>query len=90
MLIIFCFVSSQIEQILKDESEPLVGEEKLAVFTASDRTEWANIRRIYFNKGVNKTSLDIIEKAAFVVALDDVPYEYDKVNKYLNLYTGDF
>lgn len=24
--------------------------------------------------------MDIVEKAAFVVALDDVPYEYDKVN----------
>lgn len=69
----------QIEHILKDKSEPLPGEERVAVLTASDRTEWANVRRIYFNKGPNKISLDLIEKAAFVVALDDVPYEYDKV-----------
>lgn len=26
-------------------------------------------------------SLDIIEKAAFVVVLDDIPYEYDEVSE---------
>lgn len=71
---------SQIQQVLNDQSEPLPGEEKLAALTAGERTQWATTRRLFFNKGINKVSLDVIEKAAFVVALDDVPYEYDKVN----------
>lgn len=74
-------IFSQIEQILNDTSEPLPGEEKLAALTAGERTHWASARRHFFNKGVNKISLDTIEKAAFVVALDDVPYEFDKVSQ---------
>lgn len=70
---------SQIQQILDDNSTPSDGEEKLAALTAGDRTAWAQARKDFFAKGVNKASLDIIEKAAFVVALDDVPYEYDTV-----------
>lgn len=72
----FC---SQIQQILDDQSAPSEGEEKLAAFTASDRTAWAQARQNFFSKGVNKVALELIEKAAFVVALDDVPYEYDPV-----------
>ncbi|XP_017785605.1 PREDICTED: carnitine O-palmitoyltransferase 1, liver isoform isoform X2 [Nicrophorus vespilloides] len=80
-------IQEQIEYILNDASEPLPGEEKLAALTAGERTTWANARRVYFNTGVNKISLDTIEKAAFVVTLDDVPYEYDsadptKLDKY--------
>lgn len=67
------------QQILEDKSEPLPGEEKLAALTAGERTHWANTRQKIFSKGVNKTSLDTIEKAAFVVTLDDFPYEYDEV-----------
>lgn len=70
---------SQIQQILNDDSTPAEGEEKLAALTAGERTVWAQTRKDFFAKGVNKASLDIIEKAAFVVALDDVPYEYDPV-----------
>ncbi|KAJ8922373.1 hypothetical protein NQ315_004316 [Exocentrus adspersus] len=70
-------IQIQIQQILDDTSEPLAGEEKLAALTAGERTHWANTRTLLFNKGVNKSSLDAIEKAAFVVALDDFPYEYD-------------
>ncbi|CAH0546637.1 unnamed protein product [Brassicogethes aeneus] len=72
-----CEIQIQIQQILDDNSEPLVGEEKLAVLTAGERTHWANARRQHFNRGVNKVSLDCIEKAAFVVTLDDIPYEFD-------------
>lgn len=64
---------------MDDDSTPSEGEEKLAAFTAGERTFWAQARKDFFAKGVNKASLDIIEKAAFVVALDDVPYEYDPV-----------
>ncbi|XP_049818762.1 carnitine O-palmitoyltransferase 1, liver isoform isoform X2 [Aethina tumida] len=72
-----CEIQIQIQHILDDKSEPAVGEEKLAALTAGERTHWANTRRHHFNRGVNKISLDCIEKAAFVVALDDVPYEFD-------------
>ncbi|XP_029658757.1 carnitine O-palmitoyltransferase 1, liver isoform isoform X2 [Formica exsecta] len=72
-----CEIELQIQQILNDNSTPSEGEEKLAALTAGERTAWARARKDFFVKGVNKASLDIIEKAAFVVALDDVPYEYD-------------
>lgn len=71
-------IQVQIQQILDDKSVPLPGEEKLAALTAGDRIHWANTRRNFFTRGVNKLSLDTIEKAAFVVALDDIPYEYDQ------------
>jgi hypothetical protein len=74
---LICF--SQIQQILEDKTEPLPGEERLAALTAGERTHWANVRRMFFSKGINKTSLDVIEKAAFVVVLDDFPYEFDMV-----------
>jgi len=76
---------SQIQQILDDDSTPSEGEEKLAALTAGERTAWAQARNDFFAKGVNKASLDLIEKAAFVVVLDDVPYEYDPV-RYLIKY----
>ncbi|EFN71007.1 Carnitine O-palmitoyltransferase I, liver isoform [Camponotus floridanus] len=72
-----CEIELQIQQILNDDSTPAEGEEKLAALTAGERTIWAQTRKDFFAKGVNKASLDIIEKAAFVVALDDVAYEYD-------------
>ncbi|XP_017757993.1 PREDICTED: carnitine O-palmitoyltransferase 1, liver isoform isoform X2 [Eufriesea mexicana] len=72
-----CEIEIQMQQILDDKSEPLEGEEKLAALTAGERTAWAIAREEFFSKGINKASLDLIEKAAFVVALDDVPYVYD-------------
>ncbi|XP_044734415.1 carnitine O-palmitoyltransferase 1, liver isoform isoform X2 [Chrysoperla carnea] len=73
-----CEIELQIQQILNDTVAPCPGEEKLAALTAGNRTHWANTRQKFFNKGLNKASLDTIEKAAFVVALDDIPYEFDK------------
>ncbi|KOX81081.1 Carnitine O-palmitoyltransferase 1, muscle isoform [Melipona quadrifasciata] len=70
----------QMQQILDDKSEPSEGEEKLAALTAGERTAWAIAREEFFSKGVNKISLDLIEKAAFIVALDDIPYIYDPEN----------
>lgn len=35
------------------------------------RIPWAEARIKHFSKGVNKNSLDCIEKAAFFVTLDD-------------------
>lgn len=85
MYVYFTFIFSQLQQILDDESEPLPGEEQLAALTAGERTHWATIRMQLFNKGVNRTSLDVIEKAAFAVTLDDVPYEYDPVSVFFVL-----
>lgn len=51
----------------------------MAALTAGERTAWAAVRREFFFKGLNRQSLDAIEKAAFVVALDDFPYEFDEV-----------
>ncbi|GJQ68704.1 hypothetical protein Trydic_g17240 [Trypoxylus dichotomus] len=70
-------MQEQIQQILDDTSVPQPGEKELAALTAGNRTEWAKIRRCFFNKGVNKTSLDTIEKAAFFLSLDDEPYLYE-------------
>jgi len=68
----------QFQRILDDaKSEPEKGEEKLAALTAWDRSSWAKVRKQYFSKGPNRVSLDIIEKSAFVVSLDEDEYEFD-------------
>lgn len=50
------------QRILDDKTEPAAGEEKLAALTAGDRVPWAKARQQFFNRGLNKTSLDAIEK----------------------------
>ena len=62
---------------MKATDKPQPGEELLASFTAGNRTEWAKIRQSIFARGVNKTSLHLIERAAFVVSLDEEPFEFD-------------
>lgn len=64
-------IELQIQRILEDQSVPLPGEEKLGALTAGDRIPWAKIRKQYFSSGINKRSLDIIERSAFFVTLDD-------------------
>ncbi|XP_049885922.1 carnitine O-palmitoyltransferase 1, liver isoform [Pectinophora gossypiella] len=71
-------IQVQIQQILDDKSEPLVGEERLAALTAGERSHWAHIRQTHFNRGHNRTSLHCIERAAFNVCLDDREYGYDR------------
>ncbi|XP_069804747.1 carnitine O-palmitoyltransferase 1, liver isoform-like isoform X3 [Dendropsophus ebraccatus] len=61
----------QFQHILDDTSPPQVGEEKLAALTAGERTTWARARRSYFRSGKNLQSLDVVERAAFFVTLDD-------------------
>jgi carnitine O-palmitoyltransferase 1 len=65
------------EQIVNGDLTPAPGEEKLAIFTAGERTHWAVSRKKYFSSGVNKTSLRMIERAAFVVILDENEHDYD-------------
>uniref|UniRef100_A0A672L6U2 Carnitine O-palmitoyltransferase 1, liver isoform-like n=1 Tax=Sinocyclocheilus grahami TaxID=75366 RepID=A0A672L6U2_SINGR len=64
-------IEQQIQRIMDDPSPPVPGEAKLAALTAGDRIPWAQARKEFFSSGVNKRSLDCIEKAAFFVALDD-------------------
>lgn len=64
-------IEHQIQRILDDPSPPQPGEEKLGALTAADRIPWYEMRKQYFSSGVNKRSLDAIERAAFFVTLDD-------------------
>ncbi|KAG7278744.1 hypothetical protein CRUP_008356 [Coryphaenoides rupestris] len=52
-------IQYQVQRILDDPSPPQPGEEKLGALTAGD------------SAGVNRRSLDIIERAAFFVTLDE-------------------
>ena len=71
-----------LQDIVDDTSNPVQGEEHLAALTAGDRIPWAKARIEYFGKGVNKASLDCIEKAAFVLALDEDPQDFDVVSNF--------
>ncbi|XP_053308148.1 carnitine O-palmitoyltransferase 1, brain isoform isoform X2 [Spea bombifrons] len=64
-------LEAQFQHILDDTSPPQPGEEKLAALTAGDRTPWAKARKAYFRSGKNLQSLDLVEKAAFFVTLDE-------------------
>ena len=55
-------VVRMMQQILDDDVRPEEGEERLAALTAGDRIPWAKARQEYFSKGLNKASLDAIEK----------------------------
>ncbi|XP_058815518.1 carnitine O-palmitoyltransferase 1, liver isoform isoform X1 [Topomyia yanbarensis] len=72
-----CEIQIQIEEILHSHDKPQPGEELLASLTAGDRTKWAKVRESVFAKGVNKTSLHLIESSAFVLSLDEQPFEFD-------------
>ncbi|KAK9535583.1 hypothetical protein VZT92_007957 [Zoarces viviparus] len=64
-------IEYQIQRILDDPSPPQPGEEKLGALTAGDRVPWFQMREQHFSSGINKRSLDSIERAAFFVTLDD-------------------
>ncbi|KAB5574738.1 hypothetical protein PHYPO_G00212490 [Pangasianodon hypophthalmus] len=70
-------LEQQFQHILNDTTEPQPGELKLASLTAGKRVPWAKARQKYFSDGVNKTSLDAIETAAFFLTLDDETHGYD-------------
>ncbi|KJH51980.1 Choline/Carnitine O-acyltransferase [Dictyocaulus viviparus] len=73
-----CELQIQYDSILSQELVPSRGEDKLAALTAGERTHWAETRRAFFRSGINRTSLNDIERAAFVVILDDEEVSYDK------------
>lgn len=71
----------QFQRVLDDDKTlPEKGEEKLASLTAWERVHWAKARNQFFSKGINRVSLDTIEKSAFVLVFDDDDYEYDAVS----------
>jgi hypothetical protein len=49
---------------------PTAAEAALAAMTAENRTVWANARAEYFSSGINHQSLEMIERAIFVLSLD--------------------
>ena len=55
---------SMLQKIVDDTSAPAEGEKELAALTAGDRIPWARARQQFFRKGVNRTSLDSIEKVS--------------------------
>uniref|UniRef100_V5I5I7 carnitine O-palmitoyltransferase n=2 Tax=Ixodes ricinus TaxID=34613 RepID=V5I5I7_IXORI len=76
----------QIEWIMKDAEQhtPTEAETSLAALTSLDRPTWARIRNKYFLAGVNKESLDAIEKATFFVSMNDLePSGLNERGKYL-------
>jgi len=81
-------MQQQIEEILQSKALPVTGEENLASLTAWNRTKWAEARNKFFASGINKESLDTIESAAFVLALDDEPYgiSFDSEPEMLDVY----
>ncbi|CAF3913071.1 unnamed protein product [Rotaria magnacalcarata] len=84
-----CELQLQLDEIVRDTTPPDYGEEHLAALTAGERTLWAEARGKYFLSGVNRVSLEAIEKAAFVVILDDDEFDIgvkanDKYDTYAN------
>ncbi|CAN7980927.1 unnamed protein product, partial [Ixodes pacificus] len=76
----------QIEWIMKDAEQhtPKEAETSLAALTSLDRPTWARIRNKHFLAGVNKESLDAIEKATFFVSMNDLePSGLNERGKYL-------
>ena len=71
---------SQLDEIIRDATPPAYGEEHLAALTAGERTSWAEARDKYFSSGVNRSSLEAIEKSAFVLILDDEEYDIGTVS----------
>ena len=58
------------QEILNDlNTEVGPGEMHLAALTGADRKFWAETREEFFMKGVNRTSMDIIEKVSWYATL---------------------
>lgn len=58
----------KLEQIVAyNGARPREGEDMIAILTASDRSVWADARTKHFSSGVNKESLDIIEKVSVLL-----------------------
>lgn len=69
-------LEQQVQWILEDskkQAETVSDEEKsLAALTSLGRTRWAKLRKTWLSTGVNKESLDAVEKSVFFIALLDL------------------
>lgn len=72
-------IQYQLDKIIQQNDKGSHGEKYLASLTAWNRTKWAQTRDKYFSRGINKTSLQIIESAAFFLHLaeDDFRFSID-------------
>ncbi|XP_065837964.1 carnitine O-palmitoyltransferase 1, liver isoform-like isoform X2 [Oscarella lobularis] len=69
-----CEIEHEIQRILDDDdpSRPVKpGELKLPALTALNRDKWGRLYNEHFKSGKNLKAMDTLEKAAFVVFLDD-------------------
>jgi hypothetical protein len=69
ILIVKTSRKSEIQKIIDDDSDTTKGERYLAALTAGDRIPWAQARKKYFSKGVNRNSLYAIEKVYFLLKI---------------------
>jgi hypothetical protein len=74
-------LSRQLDEIIRDTTPPAYGEEHLAALTAGERTVWAETRETFFRAGANRSSLEAIEKAAFILVLDEDEFEIGTVSE---------
>lgn len=79
--VFFSIWNRQLDEIIRDATPPAYAEEHLAALTAGERTTWAEARQTYFRANPNRSSLEAIEKAAFILALDDEEYELGTVSE---------
>ncbi|KAM3719925.1 Carnitine O-palmitoyltransferase 1, liver isoform [Dirofilaria immitis] len=73
-----CELQKGFEAILNEKVNSNAEEKYIAALTAGDRDMWAQARKNYFNSGINQLSLHAIEKAAFVIILDEHEVFYDR------------
>lgn len=75
------------EGILNDSAVATPFEVQLGALTAWDRNKWAEARDSFFMRNkTNRSALDSIERALFVVSLDDHGYQHDEYSKLGNFY----
>ncbi|CAG9533273.1 unnamed protein product [Cercopithifilaria johnstoni] len=72
-----CELQKGFEAILNEKVNSDDEESHIAALTAGNRDMWAQARRNYFTSGINRLSLHAVEKAAFVVILDEQEVFYD-------------
>ncbi|XP_018007398.1 carnitine O-palmitoyltransferase 1, liver isoform isoform X1 [Hyalella azteca] len=67
----------QFQRILDDDVKPDEGEELMGALTAGERRPWAMAREKFFTTGVNRASLQAIDRAAFVLSLETESQDYN-------------
>lgn len=73
-------IQYQLEWILNSTDMSSHAETYLGALTSWNRLKWAEVRDNHFSSGINKTSLNAIESAAFMMTLSDGPFEMELVN----------